>query len=509
MSDRVKINWNVPRDYYDRFLTWVAEKHGAREPYATYEIDEAVRELFDADAGAGAESTLRAWKEAAGHTLENDREKENAGRDAAGDGDPETALPGDVPDGPTVEVTRRIHPDLKERVTTWTREINAARDDRESKIYPGQVLAIALEERRGGGRQQRIADLADQLDDVVRNALQGSTAKDVGERKRDWLAAELRDREQFSTREFGAALEAMPFRGGDTEHMREKHLQPVLDRIGYVEDPRFIDKPRSVYVAAERAEEIARELQADRRDDAETDADAELATVTDGAGARDLADADRDQERADQDGQDGADADADPDADAEAAPALSTAQRRLMETIDGVDPDDPGDVRAFLGDDDQGDGEHELDDQDRDDRDDRDDDPDADPGDDRDDQDDPDPDPGADDVVIGDVDQDGDADQDQGAGRERAGELEPEAAPELTVAADGGVALGDGAPIPRVSCPCCGAIVPTHVDAELRGGRAVKECPTCRQPVDLETAATAVARDRARGLGDAPGRPQG
>ncbi|PSP16807.1 hypothetical protein BRC62_05570 [Halobacteriales archaeon QH_10_67_13] len=47
----------------------------------------------------------------------------------------------------------------------------------------------------------------------------------------------------------------MRWRGGDSEHMRETHLQPVLNRIGYTEHPSNSD----LFVPEEQAREYAEE----------------------------------------------------------------------------------------------------------------------------------------------------------------------------------------------------------------------------------------------------------
>jgi hypothetical protein len=40
-------------------------------------------------------------------------------------------------------------------------------------------------------------------------------------------------------------------------------------------------------------------------------------------------------------------------------------------------------------------------------------------------------------------------------------------------------------PAERLSCPCCGALIPTHTTARVVDGRPLKDCRRCGSAVDL------------------------
>lgn len=438
------LDWWVDADEYERFTEWVEEKHGYRGRYVAFEIEGAMRAFLDEDDGAAVEELSGRLVDAAGLSRGGGREKRKQSS--------------------TRKVRARVNPEIADRFRSYVDTTNWEKDPRVGKDTYGCVLGAALSEHRDGGRSSRVRE---QLERVVEDAEAFLSALDDDtddgmkptERKRQWLASQLTEYDQFTEAEFGEHLEAMPFRGGDTEHMREKHLPAVLDRLNYVEDPRTIGKGRTAYVAADEARRVARERKAER----EAEAAEEIDATADAADGRDDAQDAATVDVTERPAEDTTDDDGE----------LSSSQRQLLEDLGG-DPENPEHVRAVATD-----GGPSLDDVlDADDADDADGDAEAGET----------PASGTPSEVSEPVLTDGgttvEAPGEADAGPDASGMHAPSLDDECKVNETDETA----GPPPRVDCPCCGALVPSHVDSEARGDRAVKSCPRCRNPVDLQDA---------------------
>ncbi|WP_348612998.1 hypothetical protein [Halobaculum rarum] len=100
-----------------------------------------------------------------------------------------------------------------------------------------------------------------ELDESPANSDEADAGLSKVEKKRRWLARYLMDESEtpkpFTSDDFGQALEAMPYRGSDSEHMRETHREPVLDRLGFIEHP----NNSNLFVPVDKAREYADELE--------------------------------------------------------------------------------------------------------------------------------------------------------------------------------------------------------------------------------------------------------
>jgi len=230
--DRPQLGWKRPPEW-DRFLEAVEGEYGATEPYAGFVIERAWREYRE---DHPAEEYVDRLLGAVARRGQDTREKTPSTRPATGD-----------PDG---RVWKAVNAEVKQDMAAFAAETGSAKHEVLGAVVrwylDGGLLGLLTDKLEVAVPDaEKLADELDSGDD------RGLTAE---EKKRRWLADELTPG-QFTRDDFGEALEAMRWRGSDSEHMHETHLQPVLDRIGYTEHPKNPD----VFVPEERAEEIAEE----------------------------------------------------------------------------------------------------------------------------------------------------------------------------------------------------------------------------------------------------------
>jgi hypothetical protein len=235
--DTVGLNWKAPPEW-GRFLEAVAaDNHGYTSPYAGIAIE---RSFYEYREVPDAEQYANRLLEAVGRRGQDTREKT-----------PQTRPVDDSDDGG--RATIRVARDVKADMETYAAETGSAKHD---------VLRAVVCWYLDGGLRGR---LTEKLETAVPEAEQQLAEFDAGddrgltadEKKRRWLADHLTADDggpgAFTREDFGDALEAMPYRGGDTEHMRDTHLQPVLGRLGFTEHPNNPD----LFVPEERAAEYA------------------------------------------------------------------------------------------------------------------------------------------------------------------------------------------------------------------------------------------------------------
>jgi len=231
--DTVALNWKAPPEW-GRFLEAVAaDNHGYTSPYAGIAIERCFYEYREVP---DAERYANRLLEAVGRRGQDTREKTPQTRPVDGSDDGGRA---------TVRVAREVKADME----AFAAEVGSAKHE---------VLRAVVCWYLEGGLRGRIAE---KLETAVPDAEQQLAEFDPGddggltaeEKKRRWLAEHLTADDggpgAFTRADFGDALEAMPYRGGDTEHMRGTHLQPVCDRLGFTEHPNNPD----LFVPEERA----------------------------------------------------------------------------------------------------------------------------------------------------------------------------------------------------------------------------------------------------------------
>jgi len=233
-ADRVPLNWKRPPEW-DRFLETVEEEHNATALYAGFEIEQAWKEYRDEHP---AEDYTNRLARAVGTHGRLTREKSPPTR-ASDEG------------GRRVGV--RVREGVKEDMAAYAKE---------SGVPNYEILRAVVCWYLDGGLLGRLTEKLEkavpeaekQLADLDPGDDRGLTAE---ERKPRWLSKNLMPddggRGAFTAGDFGEALEAMPFRGGDTDHMREKWLPEVLNRLDYARHPNNPD----LFVPEERAREYA------------------------------------------------------------------------------------------------------------------------------------------------------------------------------------------------------------------------------------------------------------
>jgi hypothetical protein len=232
--DTVPLNWKAPPEW-GRFLEAVAaDNHGYTSQYAGIAIE---RSFYEYREVPDAERYANRLLEAVGRRGQDTREKTRQTR--PGDG-------GDDGGQATVRVAREVKQDMK----AYAAETGSAEHEVLRAVVcwylDGGLLGLLTDKL-----EVAVPDAETQLAELDPGDDRSLTAE---EKKRRWLADELTPG-AFPREVFGEKLEAMPWRGGDTEHMRETHLQPVLNRIGYTEHPNNPD----LFVPEEQAREYAEE----------------------------------------------------------------------------------------------------------------------------------------------------------------------------------------------------------------------------------------------------------
>jgi hypothetical protein len=240
-ADRPQLGWKRPPEW-DRFLEAVESEYGATEPYAGFVIERAWREYRE---DHPAEEYVDRLLGAVGRRGRDTREKTPSTRPTAGDTDD--------------RVWTAVNAEVKADMAAYATETGSANHEVLRAVVcwylDGGLLGLLTDklEVAAPEAETQLAEL-DPGDDGGRTAV---------EKKRDWLSKWVKENRPggFNADDFGTALEEQPWGGNDSEHMRGKHLQPVLDRLEFTDHPTTDD----VYIPEEKAEEIvnAQDIDAD------------------------------------------------------------------------------------------------------------------------------------------------------------------------------------------------------------------------------------------------------
>jgi hypothetical protein len=234
-DDRPQLKFAEPPNW-DRFAETIEEKWGTTSSYAGFEIDRAWREFTEEHPAEDyADRLLGAVRRRARDT----RERNLLTRGASGTGDG--------------RVWTRVHPKTKEGMQAYATEAG---------VPDHVVLRGVLWWYLDGGLLGRVTEKLERaVPEAEIQLAEIDPAKDGGltaeEKKRRWLADHFTGEDgtphPFTRDDFGDALKEMPYRGGDTEYMRDQHLRPVLDRLEFTEHPNTSD----LFVPEEQAEAYA------------------------------------------------------------------------------------------------------------------------------------------------------------------------------------------------------------------------------------------------------------
>lgn len=225
MTDRVKVDWTVPSEEWDRFVNYVEHRYGEIEGNMGREVERAMREFCDEDEYATAEEMVDRLVKAAGGIGGGTKKKKNRTLDVGQDGD-------------TTKVRCRVRPGVKDSFRAYAKQT-------EHRL--GVALAHALQVRREGGRSKRLEDkLSRIVDDAEQLLATVNDDTDDGvspqEKRTVAICRELHDDVGFEGKlpdEFpkSALRDAIKTVVGDTEYLLETYTDKVLDRLDYVPHP--------------------------------------------------------------------------------------------------------------------------------------------------------------------------------------------------------------------------------------------------------------------------------
>ena len=234
--DRPQLGWKEPPEW-NLFLERIEAEYGATEPYAGVVLEQRWREYRQYHR---TEEYANRLLDAVARRCPDTREKTPSTRPAMGN--------------PGGRVWIVMSAKVKAEIDAYATEIGKA-NHHVLRALVCWDLAGGLLGLLTGKLEVAVPEAETQLAGLDPSDDRGLTAE---EKKRRWLANHLTPG-AFTREEFGEKLEAMPWRGGDTEHMHEMHLQPVLTRIGYSEHPNNTD----LFVPEDQAREYAEEQDID------------------------------------------------------------------------------------------------------------------------------------------------------------------------------------------------------------------------------------------------------
>lgn len=232
MSERPKLDWQVPTTEWDRYRSW-HEDAPARVPASLgLSVENAMLAWIDADGYEQVEHLVDRLVEAAGRTPERLAENKTTSELTAAESNEKT------------RVSVRVESDAREEFAGYVRS--------ETSYHLGEALALALREHREGGRAarlerklERIADDASTLLEDV-GADEDVRSKPTVERRTMAIASQLD--EQFTGDELDRAIGEV---AGTSDPTLRRYRERVLDHLDYAEHPQTED----LYLPAETAEE--------------------------------------------------------------------------------------------------------------------------------------------------------------------------------------------------------------------------------------------------------------
>jgi len=226
MTDRVKVDWTVPAEEWDRFVNYVEDEHGEIEGNMGREVERAMQEYADADEYASVEDMVDKLVQAAGGSGTATKKTKNRTLDVGQDGD-------------TVKVRCRVRSRVKDEFRAFAKQT-------EHRL--GIALAHALQMRREGGRADRVERKLEAIVDDAEKLLATANADrddgmSVKERRTVMLCQELNAEVEVGGGQLPdefpreALRDVIESNLGDSDHFIETYTDRVLDRIGYVPHP--------------------------------------------------------------------------------------------------------------------------------------------------------------------------------------------------------------------------------------------------------------------------------
>ena len=215
MRDPVRLDWRVPTDEYERFVSWVESEFPEKNGYLGREMEMAMREHIAADDYDAVEDRIDELLQAAGRTAGDLDKKINSHNYAT----------------ETVRCTARIESSIKDDFAAFA--------DANDRPY-GRELARALEKRRTGGRANRVEEKLDRVladaEALLSEASEDSESSSMGVVKRKTIAIANELPERFTEDELEVTIQD----AGDvtSEPTIEKYKERVAEHRNVVRHPR-------------------------------------------------------------------------------------------------------------------------------------------------------------------------------------------------------------------------------------------------------------------------------
>lgn len=207
MSNRSKLQWQVPSEEWQRFRQFVDSEYGSVKGYLSREVENAMREYALMDGYEEVEQLVDRLVQAAGRTL-GDRHEEKR----------------NLYNGDTTRVTVNVD--------TLVKDSFCRQADDDTGSY-GRILAKALRAYREGGRASRLEDklerVVDDAESMLETVRDDESGTSMGKKERQTVAicSELPspfNRDQLE--------ESIKDHAGSSDYYLEEYTEQVVDRLG-------------------------------------------------------------------------------------------------------------------------------------------------------------------------------------------------------------------------------------------------------------------------------------
>lgn len=259
MSGRVELDWLVPAVVWNKFAEQTLEEYDGIEYYVARNAELAIEESIGWDHGEAAEDLADRLSRAAGRRPCDGSKNKIAAK----------ALNG----AETVRVRVKVHPDLKEAYASYMRK--------HSEHRVGIAFAYTLLEWLDGRRVERIARklerVVDDAEGLLAEASDSPDSLSTVEKRTIAIAKRIDETNPAAAlrSDIHDAIGAVT--GSDSEYMRERYTERVIDRLRYEPHPNNSE----LFVPGEAAKERRREA-AEREAEAAWQAIDDATVATDG-----------------------------------------------------------------------------------------------------------------------------------------------------------------------------------------------------------------------------------
>ena len=206
MSNRVRVDWQVPESEWEHFCEYVRSEFDGYKSYLGREVEKAMQEYALTDGYEEVEQLVDRLVQAAGRTLGDSQQKINSFESG------------------TTRVTARVDPTVKDSFKR--------RADGEENTSYGRVLAKALRAYREGGRSSRVKDKLERVVDDAESMLEtvrDDSDSNMGKKERQTVAICSDLPSPFSRDQLE---EKITEHAGSSDYYIDEYTELVTDRLG-------------------------------------------------------------------------------------------------------------------------------------------------------------------------------------------------------------------------------------------------------------------------------------